>query len=441
MAKMLETMMASQLLQARMPQQSTSSSSEVTELKAQLARMEENHRRAEDERKRADDDRRRQDEMERLRREAAEDRRRSEERFEKMMLEMNKDKTPAWMGLAQLAIPAFAEFSKSKDAGMGLLSQTFGTVLQSQQAAANQQVETFKLLMARPSASDEISKMTSLFAQAQMNNFQAINQMVSSGLLDKGGGSPVVELLSQLIEQGGQVLQAAVGSAKEGDGAMAGLPGSNLAPIDAEISESHLAPPPLAPQLKEAPRTFDFNADPSFRVILEQIVGSGDPKEIALRLYRHGKPLREDQGHPVAKSWCRDPRTYCDTILPQFNVPQERIDQIVDALLALSVWVSEGKDPETFATVETRRRRRRSKSIPAMSPEAAQSFGYSFQEPEEGDDDDEGESAGDDGEDGEDGIDETFLADEDSGDPTVDLKVPAETVAEAPRLEAAPSEA
>jgi hypothetical protein len=300
--------------------------------------------------------------------------------------------------------------------------------------------------MARPSASDEISKMTSLFAQAQMNNFQAINQMVSSGLLDKGGGNPVVELISQLIEQGGQVLQAAVGNAKEGDGAIAGLPSSNLSPIEAEISESRFVPPLVAPQLKEAPRTFDFNADPSFRVILEQITGNGDPKEIALRLYRHGKPLREDQGHPVAKSWCRDPRAYSDMILAQFNVPQARIDQIVEALLALSVWVGEGKDPEKFATVETRRRRRRSKSIPALSPEAAESFGYSFQELDEdnegdegdeggeGDEGDEGDAAGDDGEDS---VEEDFLAPVGSGN----LKVPAETVAEAPRLEAAPSEA
>jgi len=50
--------------------------------------------------------------------------------------------------------------------------------------------------------------MTGVFAQSQLTNLQTINQIVSSGLLDKGGGHPLVELLSQLIDQGGQVLQA-----------------------------------------------------------------------------------------------------------------------------------------------------------------------------------------------------------------------------------------
>lgn len=381
-SKMLEMMMAQQMLQTKLGSTS-SSSSEVTELKAELARMREEQRRSEDERKRGE-------ELERLRREQAEDRKRSEERFEKILSEMNRDKTPAWVGLAQAAMPIAAELMKGKDASMGLLSQTFSTVLQAQQSASNQQADTFKLLLSRPSAADEISKMTSVFAQSQLTNLQTINQIMSTGLLDKGGGHPVVELISQLIDQGGQVLQAAVGSR---DAAMAGLNSPNEQP--------EMAPPQLdgdvgAPQLPAAATTepqkqYDLNADPSFRVIIEQIRGGGDPREVALRLYRHGQPLREDQGHPLAKAWCRDPKAYSESILGQLGIPAERIVAIVNALVDLALWINEGKDPETFASVETRRRRRRSKSIPAVSPEMQNTQGYTFAPPDEDEDEDDDE--------------------------------------------------
>jgi hypothetical protein len=360
--------------------------------------------------------------MDRFRREAAEDRRRSEERFEKLMLEMNKDKTPAWMGLAQAALPAIAEFAKGKDATMGMLSNTFGTVLQAQQMAAQQQAETFKILMNRPSATDEISKMTSVFAQSQLTNLQTINQIVSSGLLDKGGGSPVVELLSQLIDQGGQVLQAAIGG---GNGSIAGLESPNI--IDAEIS-----PPKLetaeAPQLnssKEAQRHYDLNADPSFRVIIDQIKGNGNPREIALRLYRHGQPLREDQGHPLAKAWCRDPQNHSQIVLGQLGIPEERIQEIVTALIDLALWVRDGKDVEEFASISTgTRRRRRKRPIPAASPDMQNSFGYVF-EPGQEDEDSEDEDEDEDEDDSEEDLDEMPSGNgETEIEQTVDLKTP-----------------
>jgi hypothetical protein len=415
------------MMQTRMASLPTGqTSSEVSELKAELARMR-------DEQKRAEDERRRSEEIERLRREAAEDRRRSEEKFEKLVAEMNKDKTPAWVGLAQAAVPALTAFMANKDASMSLLSNTFGTVLQAQQQAANQQAETFKVLMQRPSAADEISKMTSVFAQSQLTNLQTINQIVSSGLLDKGGGHPLVDLVSQLIDQGGQVLQAAVGNSAQ-DGNMAGLPGNERQVLEAEIG-----PPALAPQLNPAPqpvepvKQYDLNADPSFRVIIEQIKGTGDPREIALRLYRHGQPLREDQGHPLAKAWCRDPKNHSELILGQLGLPSDRIAQIVQALYDLSDWVKEGRDPEAFAKVETRRKRRR-KAIPAASPEMQGTQGYTFVEP--GDDDDDDDEEADEGE-----LDEMPGSGNgvEEAEPTVDIKTPP--VLEAPTIAAQPSEA
>ena len=399
-SKMLEMMMAQQMLQSKLGSTS-SSNSEVTELKAELARMREEGRRAEDERKRGE-------ELERLRREQAEDRKRSEERFEKILSEMNRDRTPAWVGLAQAAMPIAAELMKGKDASMGLLSQTFATVLQAQQSSSNQQVETFKMLMSRPSAADEISKMTSVFAQSQLTNLQTINQIMSTGLLDKGGGHPVVELISQLIDQGGQVLQAAVGSR---DAAMAGLNNEQPEMAPPQLDESNVGAPQLPAATAESQKQYDLNADPSFRVIIEQIRGGGDPREIALRLYRHGQPLREDQGHPLAKAWCRDPKNYSESILSQLGISEERVTAIVNALLDLALWINDGKDPETFASVETRRRRRRSKSIPAVSPEMQGTQGYTFTPPDE----DEDEETDEDGED----------TAELEGDPTVDLKVPS----------------
>jgi hypothetical protein len=431
--KMLEMMMAQQMMQTRMSSMPTGQpSAEVSELKAELARMRNDQQRAEDERRRADDERRRTEELERLRREAAEDRRRNDEKLEKLLAEMNKDKTPAWVGLAQAAVPAITAFMANKDATMGLLSNTFGTVLQAQQQAANQQAETFKVLMQRPSAADEISKMTSVFAQSQLTNLQTINQIVSSGLLDKGGGHPLVDLVSQLIDQGGQVLQAAVGNAAQQDGGMAGLPAGNGQILDAEVNPPMLASASAPQAAPAAEKQYDLNADPSFRVIIEQIKGGGDPREIALRLYRHGQPLREDQGHPLAKSWCRDPKNHSQFILAQIGVSQSRIDQIVDALYALSTWVQEGKDPEDFARVETRRRRRK-KALPAASPEMQSTQGYTFVEPSE----DEGEEDDEEGDDEDleempnDGVEEA--------EPTVDIKTP---VAEStPTLTVVPSEA
>lgn len=366
--KMMEIMMAKEMMSAKLGSVSSAGqpSSEVQELRAELTRMRE-------EQKRAEEDRRRAEEMERLRREAAEDRRKSEERFEKLLAEMNKDKTPAWMGLAQAALPALAEVFKGKDATMGLLSNTFGTVLQAQQMAAQQQAETFKILMNRPTAADEISKMTSVFAQSQLTNLQTINQIVSSGLLDKGGGHPLVDLLSQLIDQGGQVLQAGLSNKSGGNGAISGIEQEPTAP-PLHITGNE---PPQLTASKDTQKQYDLNADPSFRVIIEQIKGGGDPREIALRLYRHGQPLREDQGHPLAKQWCRDPENYSKLILGQIGVSEQRIHEITTALVDLALWVKDGRDPEEFATVETRRRRRK-KLIPSASPEMQASHGFSF---------------------------------------------------------------
>jgi hypothetical protein len=386
--KMMEIMMAKEMMSAKLGSVANAgqSSSEVQELRAELARMREDQ-------KRSEEDRRRNEEMDRIRREAAEDRRKSEERFEKLLAEMNKDKTPAWMGLAQAALPAVAEVFKGKDATMGMLSNTFGTVLQAQQMAANQQAETFKMLMNRPSAADEISKMTGVFAQSQLTNLQTINQIVSSGLLDKGGGHPLVELLSQLIDQGGQVLQAGL-SNKGGNGAIAGLEQEPAAP-PLHIASSE---PPQLTAPKDTQKQYDLNADPSFRVIIEQIKGDGNPREIALRLYRHGQPLREDQGHPLAKQWCRDPEGYSKLILGQLGVSAQRIEQITLALVDLALWVKDGRDPEEFAKVETRRRRRK-RLIPSASPEMQASHGFSFVDPEDGEEVDDEEF--DDAEDGE----------------------------------------
>lgn len=386
--KMMEMMMAKEMMAAKLGSVSGSqqSSSEVQELRAELLRMREDQ-------KRAEEDRRRTEEMERLRREAAEDRRKSEERFEKLLAEMNKDKTPAWVGLAQAAMPALAEVFKGKDATMGLLSNTFGTVLQAQQMAAQQQSETFKMLLNRPTATDEISKMTSVFAQSQLTNLQTINQIVSSGLLDKGGGHPLVELLSQIIDQGGQVLQAGLSNKQAASGGIAGMeqePAPELPPrASSEV--------PQLPAPKDTQKQYDLSTDPSFRVIIEQIKGDGDPREIALRLYRHGQPLREDQGHPLAKSWCRDPESYSRLVLSQLGVSDARIQQITTALVDLALWVKDGRDPEEFAKVETRRRRRK-RLMPSASPEMQATHGFSFVdsgELDESDEDDEEEFYGD----------------------------------------------
>jgi len=52
---------------------------------------------------------------------------------------MNKGQDPRVDGLAQAACQPLPRMFKGKDATMGLLSNTFGTVLQAQQMAANQQ--------------------------------------------------------------------------------------------------------------------------------------------------------------------------------------------------------------------------------------------------------------------------------------------------------------
>lgn len=383
-SKMLEMMMAKEMMASKLGSAlgQGQSSSEVQELKAELARMREEQRRSEEER-------RRNDEVERLRREANEERKRSEERIEKLVAEMGKDRTPPWVPLlsAALSSPAISAFVNKGEQQIGLLSQTFGTVLQAQQASANQQVETFKMLVNRPSAADEISKMTGIFAQSQMTTMQMVNQIITSGLLDKGGGHPVVDLLSQLIEQGGQVLQSAVGG-----GQVAGMSSDE---DQVQVSAvPMLQAAPAVPQLSTAPQAskqYDLNADPSFRVIMDQIRSGGAPREIALRLYRHGQPLREDQGHPLAKAWCRDPENYSKLVLEQIGVSEERISEITKALYDLAEWIQQGHDPEQFAQVETRRRKKK-KALPSVHPEMQESFGYNFDPGEVENEEDEEES-------------------------------------------------
>jgi hypothetical protein len=223
--------------------------------------------------------------------------------------------------------------------------------------------------------------------------------------------------LSQLIDQGGQVLQAGL-SNKGGNGTISGLEQEPAAP------PLHIASnePPQLTAPKDTQKQYDLNADPSFRVIIEQIKGDGNPREIALRLYRHGQPLREDQGHPLAKQWCRDPEGYSKLILGQLGVSAQRIEQITLALVDLALWVKDNRDPEEFATVETRRRRRK-RLIPSASPEMQATHGFSFVEP-------------DDGEEGDDGDDEEFDDAEDGEIPDEESSVNALIAEEAQAAEA-----
>jgi hypothetical protein len=79
-------------------------------------------------------------------------------------------------------------------------------------------------------------------------------------------------------------------------------------------------------------------------------------------------------------------------------VSAQRIEQITLALVDLALWVKDNRDPEEFAKVETRRRRRK-RLIPSASPEMQASHGFSFVDPDDGEEVDDEEF--DDAEDGE----------------------------------------
>jgi hypothetical protein len=109
-------------------------------------------------------------------------------------------------------------------------------------------------------------------------------------------------------------------------------------------------------------------------------------------------------------------------ILGQLGVSAQRIEQITTALIDLALWVKDNRDPEEFATVETRRRRRK-RSIPSASPEMQATHGFSFVDQ-------------DDGEEGDDGDDEEFDDAEDDEIPDEESSVNALIAEEAQAAEA-----
>ncbi len=354
--KLVEQMLAMQLAQNMNPrQQEPQQNREVEDLKRQLLETQ-NLMRLNEERARADRDR-------------AEMMQRMDELSRKMDAQASARPDPMTTMITTLA-PAFLAKGDSAAQTMATMMQA---VMQQQQSSSGTTLELFKAMNSKPEVEERFASLVSTMGNMSANTMAMVSQVMQSGLLDKGGNSPVAEIISQVIGEAADVAKVIFANAG----------GAQEQPVEAQSQQLPSLPPPAAQPLPvgdgqfgalpayEAPEeageedaeeeddnTYDLMKDGAFREILTRIRENGDVKDIAVRLYRHGK------SHPVAKAWFTDPQNAGKGIMEQLDIEPARSAQIVEAVEALAQYLEAGGDITTYGPPVTRKAREQ-RRIPA----------------------------------------------------------------------------
>jgi hypothetical protein len=400
--KLVEQMLAMQLAQTMNPRQDAyqGSSREVEELKRQTAELQQQLRASED-RARAD-------------RERAEMMQRMEEIGRRADAAAQVKPDPLLTLLTALAPLAPAFLAKGDSAAMAT-SAMMQAVLNQQQQSSTTTLELFKAMNAKPEVEERFAALVGTMGNMSANTMAMVTQVMQSGLLEKGGDSPVTQIISQVIGEAADVAKTLFASGAFGGGNNAqaepaiaaqatSLP--SLPPASHIVSQpsanqsigalpAHVAEtlgPEFGPEdeteddtenevenevendvTTEASlsddNTYDLMRDTAFREILMRIRNNGDLRDIAVRLYRHGNVVDPDNGHPVAKIWFTDPQNAGKGIMGQLGIEPARIEEIVGAIEALTQHLASGKELNEYLPV---RRNRENRRIPATSATSTQ---------------------------------------------------------------------
>jgi hypothetical protein len=370
--KLVEQMLAMQLAQNMNPrQQEPQQNREVEDLKRQLLETQ-NMMRLNEERSRTD-------------RERAEMLQRMDELSRKMDAQAAARPDPMTTMITTLA-PAFLAKGDSAAQTMATMMQA---VMQQQQSSSGTTLELFKAMNSKPEVEERFASLVSTMGNMSANTMAMVSQVMQSGLLDKGGDSPVAQIISQVIGEAADVAKvifANAGGAQEqpveaqsqqlpslpppsaqplpvGDGAFGALPAHIERHLTVE-DETEETEETEAEAEAEDDNTYDLMKDGAFREILTRIRENGDVKDIAVRLYRHGK------SHPVAKAWFNDPQVAGKGIMEQLGIEPARSTQIVEAVEALTQYLAAGGDPATYGPPVARRAREQ-RRIPATHATSA----------------------------------------------------------------------
>jgi hypothetical protein len=400
--KLVEQMLAMQLAQTMNPRQDAyqGSSREVEELKRQTAELQQQLRASED-RARAD-------------RERAEMMQRMEEIGRRADAAAQVKPDPLLTLLTALAPLAPAFLAKGDSAAMAT-SAMMQAVLNQQQQSSTTTLELFKAMNAKPEVEERFAALVGTMGNMSANTMAMVTQVMQSGLLEKGGDSPVTQIISQVIGEAADVAKTLFASGAFGGGNNAqaepaiaaqatSLP--SLPPASHIVSQpsanqsigalpAHVAEtlgPEFGPEdeteddtenevenevendvTTEASlsddNTYNLMRDTAFREILMRIRNNGDLRDIAVRLYRHGNVVDPDNGHPVAKIWFTDPQNAGKGIMGQLGIEPARIEEIVGAIEALTQHLASGKELNEYLPV---RRNRENRRIPATSATSTQ---------------------------------------------------------------------
>lgn len=381
---LMETMRQTLLLKAAASQSDPKTNEQIDMLKAQLAEMREQGRRTEE----AMREERRQSEM----RTYMEQSNRRFEELAKMVSEANRPKESTnWKEVIPVIVAAASPvLSAVLNKGDGM-AQMVNTVLQNQNASSSNQTEMLKIFMNRPSAEERMGTMIGNIAELMNAQFSTVSQVLQSGLFDKGGEHPAVQLISQALDAGREIagniftnmreasqegeeqesevlaglqppqaVRPVLGAPtapqddnlltsyegdevyEEGDEELEDDQDETLEPVD-ENSDSVKQSTEVEPQEQQIStdsqmESFDMSKDPAFGAIIEKIRQDGWLQEIAMRIWRHAGGDNPEHGHPVARQWWDRPADMTKIILSQLDVPQDRIVAVADAIASVKLY-------------------------------------------------------------------------------------------------------
>lgn len=372
LGKLVETMMTMSLLE-RQGGGKRHEDDEVKLLREQMQRDREEFRKQQEASERKLEDLQRRKEMEAM--QAA-----SDKRFQEMVA-MIKDGQKPQPTIADQLAPILPLLMPKNDG----MADVWKAMAESQSSNSRTVIEMMKAQNERPGWDERLANV--MGSMASMST-----QMLQMQMQAQGGGSPWVDLLSQTIGEISDVFKTmfasgALGGDEEpqmqqaGPAQIAGQPTQQIGwggteqvqqleqpqyaqhesitpPPPAQQTQPHLAAVPDDPAQDD---TYNLDADPAFKTILDKIQEGGPLSEIAVRIHKHG---RGQSGHPIAKAWNDNPDEVGNEILHQLGIPAERRKAVANEIVKYNKYLSDGGDPETYSRyIPARKPRRRVPTI------------------------------------------------------------------------------
>jgi hypothetical protein len=394
--RLVEQMLAMQLAQTIGPRQDVAPSREIEELKRQTTELQAQLRASED---RARADRERSEMTQRL------------DDISRRVDAASQAKVDPLVTLLTAFAPIAPALLAKGDTAAQTTANMMQAILNQQQQSSNTTIELFKAMSNKPEVEERFAALVGTMGNMSANTMAMVTQVIQAGLLEKGGDSPITQIISQVIGEAADVAKTVFASGAFGGGSqsmpMLEAPAATTTtlpplpppsrPMPAALS-AHVVPTPVDGPIGEIidaddtenenenenenvpeesietavpveepvneNNTYDLMRDAAFREILMRIRNNGDVRDVAVRLYKHGHVIDPTSGHPVAKAWFTDPQHAGRGIMTQLGVEPARIEEIVAAIEALTQHLAIGRELNDYTPTK---RNRESRRIPATS--------------------------------------------------------------------------